>query len=104
MAYSKHTWVHNETITAANLNHIEQGIYENDQAIRHYVTPIFLTETLTAGETTVVFTSEDIIGADSITLYTDNGVAPTSQMVSGDTFTATFEAQAADMEVSIEVK
>lgn len=103
MAYSKHTWAHNETITAANLNHIEQGIYDNDQAIRHYVTPVFLTTTLTAGNTTVTFTNEKIVGADTIDLFTSNGVAPVSQSVSGSTYTAVFEAQSADIEVGIEV-
>ena len=104
MAYTKHTWVHNETITAANLNHIEKGIFDNDKAIREAITPVVLTETLTAGETTLTFTDESIAVATSLHLRTSSGVAPTAQSISGSTFTAVFEVQASDLQVSVEVK
>ena len=104
MAYQKHTWVHNETITAANLNHIEEGIFNNDKAIREAIAPVVLTETLAAGDTTVTFTDESIATATSLHLRTSSGIAPIAQSISGSTFTAVFEVQEADLIVSVEVK
>lgn len=104
MAYTKHTWIHNETITAANLNHIEEGIYNNAEAIARSIAPTFLSDTLLAGETTLTFTDDAIGEADFISIFTETGVAPLSQSVSATTYTATFEAQSADMEVQIEVR
>ena len=102
--YTKHTWVHEEIITRQNLNHMEQGIYDNAQAIAAYVAPAVLTQTLTAGNTSLTFTDASISEATSINLLTAGGIAPISQTVSGSTYTVTFEAQSADMDVRIEVK
>ena len=66
--------------------------------------PLVLTTTLTAGNTTVTFTDGKIASATIISILTDTGIAPTAQSVSGSTYTATFEVQSADMEVAIEVK
>lgn len=66
--------------------------------------PLILTTTLTAGSTTVTFTDGKIASATLISIMTDTGIAPLTQTVSGSTYTATFEAQIADMEVGIEVK
>lgn len=104
MAYTKHTWTHNETITKENLNHMEEGIYQNAEDISHFVAPNYFSATLSAGSTTVTFTDASIGEAEFIAIFTSNGVGPVSQSVSASTYTATFEAQSADMDVMIEVR
>lgn len=67
-------------------------------------TPTILTSTLTAGSTSVTFTDGVIASATFINIMTSSGIAPTAQSVSGSTYTATFEAQSANIDVAIEVK
>ena len=95
MAYTPHTWVHNETITAALMNNIEDGIQE----CRHNL----MTETLSAGSTSISFTDAKIGTATRISIKTSTGIAPLTQTVSGNTYTATFEAQSAAVLVGREV-
>lgn len=99
MAYTKHTWFHNETITKENLNHMEEGIYQNSLAVPQTV----LTATLTAGQTSVSITNAAIGNATKIKLLTDTGIAPLTQSVSTTTYTATFTAQNTDVGIAIEV-
>jgi len=103
MAYTKHIWTHEEVITRQNLNHMEQGIYDNSVAISQYVAAAVFQETLTAGNTTITITDDAIASATSIRLKTSNGIAPVSQLVSGSTYTATFVAQSSDLYVLVEV-
>lgn len=46
MAYSgKHTWVTGETITAVNLNNLEEGVVENKTAITNVTQDVTALET-----------------------------------------------------------
>lgn len=103
MAYVKHTWTHEEVITRQNLNHMEQGIYDNSVAISQFVAAAVFEATLVAGETTITITDDTIAVANSIRIKTSNGIAPTSQSVSGSTYTATFVAMDTDLYVLVEV-
>lgn len=61
-----------------------------------------LTQTLTAGQTTVTFTDASILTTSLISVYADVWYSSYSQ--SAGSFALTFPAQSADMAVTIEVK
>lgn len=61
-------------------------------------------DTLLAGDTTITLSSSIIPSASRIELYTSTGIAPISQSVSGNTYTAVFEEQDTDIDVMIEVR
>ena len=65
------------------------------------LTPVRLgIKTLAAGETSLSWTSDVITNTCVIDVYCSiNGVAPTAQEQSGTTYTVTFDAQSADMQV-----
>ena len=64
--------------------------------------PIILTGTLTAGQTSLVITSEDITTSSIIDIYTDVfGVDPTNVTVANGSITITFDAQASDLSVKV---
>ena len=68
------------------------------------VTGKFLTETLTAGQTTVTF-QDTLINANAmIDVYTSDGVWFTDMTFGTYTVTVTFPVQAADMTVRIHIK
>lgn len=63
-----------------------------------------LTDTLTAGATTLVFTDESITDTSLIDIYTDDySVNPTDATQSGTTVTLTFDAQATNVSVKLVV-
>ena len=65
---------------------------------------VVLTGTLLAGQTSVSITDTSIGNALRIELFTETGIAPTGQSVSGNVYTATFDEQLTDMDIVIEVK
>jgi len=99
MAYTKNVWVHGETIVKEDLNHMEEGIYNNSLLVPQVV----LTGTLAAEETSISFTNDKISSATKIKLLTDTGIAPLTQSVSLTTYTATFTPQSTNVQVCIEV-
>lgn len=63
-----------------------------------------LTDTLTAGETELVFTNNSITTDSTIDVYTDTyGINPTNVVVATGTITLTFEAQSADLGVKVRI-
>lgn len=63
-----------------------------------------MTDTLTAGETELVFTDASITADSTIDVYTDTyGINPTNVAVATGTITLTFEAQSADLGVKVRV-
>lgn len=68
------------------------------------VTPVILTATLEAGQTSLTFTNQAIRTTSVIDIYTSiYGVAPTDATSSAGTLTFTFEAQASDLTVEVDV-
>lgn len=68
------------------------------------VTPTILTATLTAGQTSLTFTDASILTTSVIDIYTSiYGVAPTAATSDTGTITFTFDAQASDMLVEVDV-
>ena len=68
------------------------------------VTPVILTATLEAGQTSLTFTNAAIKTTSVIDIYTSiYGVAPTDATSSAGTLTFTFEAQASDLTVEVDV-
>ncbi len=68
------------------------------------VTGKFLTETLTAGQTTVTF-QDTLINANAmIDVYTDNGIWYTDMTFGTYTVTLTFPVQSSNMTVKIHIK
>ena len=69
------------------------------------LTPVRLgIKTLTAGETSLSWTNDAITDTCVIDVYCSvNSVAPTAQEQSGTTYTVTFDAQSADMQVDVVV-
>lgn len=67
-------------------------------------TPVILTATLTAGQTSLTFTNAAIKTTSVIDIYTSAyGIAPTDATSSTGTLTFTFDAQAEDMVVEVDV-
>ena len=63
-----------------------------------------LTDTLTAGDTELVFSSTSITTDSTIDVYTDTyGINPTNIVVATGTITLTFEAQSADLGVKVRI-
>lgn len=63
-----------------------------------------LTDTLTAGETELVFTENSITADSTVDVYTDTyGINPTNVVVATGTITLTFEAQSADLGVKVRI-
>lgn len=68
------------------------------------VTPVILTETLTAGATSLTFNNQAIKLTSVIDIYTSiYGVAPTAATSGNGTLTFTFDAQAEDMLVEVDL-
>lgn len=68
------------------------------------VTPTILIATLEAGQTSLTFTNAAIMTTSVIDIYTSiYGVAPTDATSSTGTLTFTFEAQASDLTVEVDV-
>ena len=63
-----------------------------------------LTDTLTAGDTELVFTDNSITIDSTVDVYTDTyGINPTDVVVATGTITLTFEAQSADLGVKVRI-
>jgi hypothetical protein len=81
MAYTKTTWVNGQTpINETNLNHIEQGIYDNDQAISGINVPEVKTSNTTS-DTDVYscnYVNNKLQDTGWIELQTEQGFTPTS--------------------------
>lgn len=67
-------------------------------------TPVRLTQTLTAGSTSVTFNSDKITSNAFYDIYTSPNVDYTSATEGTNTITLTFEAQANDVTVVLEIK
>lgn len=67
--------------------------------------PVYLTQTLTAGQTSVTFNSADITSTSLIDVYTSvAGLGYTSMTGSVGTVTVVYEAQSSDITVTLEIK
>lgn len=69
------------------------------------ITPTVLTDTLTAGATSLTFTDESITNTCFVDVYTDvDGVSPRTKTQSGTTITLTFSAQLVNVGVALMIR
>ena len=66
-------------------------------------TSVRLTQTLTAGSTSVIFNSDKITSDAFYDIYTSTGISYTAVTESANTVMLTFEAQSSDVEVVLEI-
>lgn len=104
MSYVKHNWFTGEVIEASYLNHIEQGIYELSIAPVPS-TATYISQTLTAGQTTVTFSSPLLTGDKLIDVYTSvAGLGYESMTSSTGQVTVEYEAQSTNITVTLEIR
>lgn len=95
MSYDKHNWVKNEIIRAKNLNHIEDGIYEEEQRARNAEE---LLGTEIANERTRASNAETQLANDiaslnaNVVLKTDKATTSTPGIVKPDGTTVTVDS------------
>lgn len=115
-ALSEYVRCTNDNWTVATYSLVQQTRKINNKALSSDITltasdvgaapaPTTITGTLTAGSTSLVLSNSAITTDSTIDIYTDKwGVNPTDVVVAAGKVTLTFEAQAAALNVKVEVR